>query len=164
MMRHPAILIACAGSALAVASPSFAQAAEDYVRKAGAGDLYEKQSSQLVLKTTKNPDLRNFAQMMVSDHSKSTADVKAAAMKSGLKPKPPMLDADKKEMIARLTASTGQQRDAMYVTQQRTAHAEALALHQGYAQSGGKALLKAAAAKIVPVVQHHAEMLDKMKM
>src|SRR5688572_550135 len=79
-----------------IVSPAYAQSADVYVAKAGAGDVYEKQSSQLVLTTSKNADVRKFAQMMVTDHSQSTADVKAAALKSGLKPKPPMLDAEQK--------------------------------------------------------------------
>ena len=152
------------GLAFAIAAPALAQTAVDYVAKAGAGDMYEKQSSQLELKTTKNAELRKFAQMMVSDHSKSTADVKAAAAKSGLKPKPPMLDVGQKDMIAKLTAAKGADRDAIYVSQQKSAHQQALALHQGYAASGDKPALKAAAGKIFPVVQHHIEMLDAMKM
>ena len=148
---------------VSAAAPSFAQSAADYVMKAGAGDLYEKQSSQLVLKTTKDPKVRDFAQMMVTDHTKSSADVKAAAQASGLTPKPPVLDAKKSGMIADLTKASGVKRDQVYVTQQKAAHQEALALHQGYASTGDKPALKAAAAKIAPVVQHHIEMLSTMK-
>lgn len=149
--------------ALAAAAPAFAETAAEYVMKAGAGDLYEKQSSQLVLKTTKDGKLREFAQMMVTDHSKSTADVTAAAKASGLTPTPPKLDAKKMAMISDLTKASGSTRDKVYVTQQMAAHREALALHQSYASSGDKPALKAAATKITPVVQHYIEMLSAMK-
>jgi len=85
-----------AAALLAMPTIAAAQAAPTpatYVMKAGAGDQYEIQSSRLVLATTKNAELKQFATMMVADHTKSTADVKAAAMRSNLTPKPPMLDA-----------------------------------------------------------------------
>ena len=66
-------------------------AAPTYVMKAGAGDQYEIQSSRLLLTSTKDAKLRSFATMMVTDHTKSTADVKAAAMHAGLHPAPPKL-------------------------------------------------------------------------
>lgn len=152
------------GLVMALVTPVLAQSADDYVARAGASDLYERQSSQLVLKTTKNADLRKFAQEMVTDHGKSTAEVKAAAAKSGIKPKPPVLNPEQSNMVAQLTAATGPARDSLYVTQQKTAHRQALTLHQGYAESGDKPALKAVAGKIVPVVQHHIEMLNGMKM
>lgn len=152
------------GLALAFAVPAAAQMATpsptQYVKKAGAGDLYEKTSSQLVLRTTRDPKVRSFATMMISDHAKSTADVKMAATRAGLKPMPPMLDAAKTRMIANLRAASGTARDRLYWQQQATAHQEALALHQGYAADGTSTPLKAAAAKIAPVVQHHIDMLQ----
>lgn len=45
---------------LAMSAPVLAQAmaAADYVMTAGAGDLYERQSSQIILETTKNPNIK----------------------------------------------------------------------------------------------------------
>ena len=161
-MRMTTMLMA---ATVAFAAPAMAQAVTktEYVMKAGAGDLYEKTSSQMVLKTTHNPQVKKFANMMVMDHTKSTSMVKSAAMKSGIKPKPPMLDPMQKDMVAKLMAAKGMDRDAVYIDQQKTAHQMALSLHQDYSMSGDSAPLKMAAANIVPVVQHHIEMLDAMK-
>lgn len=160
MMRFVPI----AALAVSMAAPAAAQqmAPADYVAAAGASDLYEKTSSQLVLQSTKNAKIRSFAQMMVGDHNKSTAMVKSAATKSGVRPTPPVLTPAQNEMVAELRSATGEARDQAYVTQQRTAHEQALALHQGYTTNGSAEPLKAAAAKIVPVVQHHIEMLQNM--
>ena len=135
--------------------------ATTYVKKAGAGDLYEIQSSKLVMNST-NPKLRGFAQEMVSDHTKSTADVKAAAMKAGMHPAPPMLSPKQSMMIANLNKVSGAARDQMYVEQQKAAHNEALALHEEYAANGTTPSLKMAATKIVPVVKSHIQMLAAM--
>ena len=151
-----------ATAAALIAAPALAETPAEYVAKAGAGDMYETQSSELVLATTANPGIKSFANMMVTDHAKSTAMVKDAATKAGLTPKPPMLNAKQQKMIADLTAAKGTARDTLYVTQQKMAHQEALALHSGYASAGTSAPLKAAAGKIAPVVQHHIGMLAKM--
>lgn len=151
-----ALALAVTGSAVA------APPAATYVKMAAASDMYEIRSSKLVLSTTQNAGLKTFAQQMVTDHTKSTADIKAAAMSSGLKPGMPQLPPKKMADISALTAAKGTARDALYIRQQKAAHAEALALHKDYAGTGDKAPLKAVAAQIVPVVEHHATMINAM--
>lgn len=146
--------------AIAVAAPAMTSAT--YVMKAGAGDLFEKQSSTLLMQSTANPALKTFAKEMITDHTNSTAAVKAAAMKAGLHPAPPKLNAKQSSDLTALRAATGTARDTLYIQQQKAAHQEALALHQDESSTGTAAPLKAAAAKIVPVVQHHVDMLAAM--
>jgi len=154
--------LAVIGLAFAVPAAAQTMAAPDYVKNAGASDLFERQSSQIVLQTTANPKVKSFANMMLSAHAKSTADVKAAAARSRVKVAPPMLTAEQKDMIAKLRAQTGTARDATYIEQQKAAHEKALALQQTYAETGTAAPLKAAAAKIAPVVKQHIDMLAAM--
>lgn len=145
-------------TAFAVASPVAAAPtteAADFVKQAGSGDLYEKTSSQMVMKDAKNPKVKQFAEMMVSDHSKSTADIMAAAKADGLKPGKPALLPAHAQLIAQLKAAKPADREKLYVQQQVTAHEQALALHQTYSKGGDKPALKAASAKVVPVVQQH---------
>ena len=149
-------------SAMALASAAQALPTMDYLKAAGAGDMFEKQSSQAVLQTTKNAKVRNFADMMIKDHTTSTAEVKAAAMKSGITPKPPMLSPKQATMLSQLKAAKGTARDTLYVEQQKAAHQEALATHEDYAATGDKPALKMTAGKIVPVVKSHIEMLSSL--
>ena len=152
----------CTAAMLPVAAiAAMAMSASTYVMKAGAGDLYEIQSSKLVMGST-NPAIRSFASQMVTDHTKSTADVKAAAMQAGMHPKPPMLNAMQAKMIASLKRAHGTARDTMYITQQKAAHDQALALHTGYSTGGTSDPLKMVAANIAPVVQSHIQMLSTM--
>ncbi|MDO7841891.1 DUF4142 domain-containing protein [Sphingomonas immobilis] len=153
-----------ASAVLFMAVPAAAQVMtpREYVMTAGASDLYERQSAQIVLETTANPDVKSFATMMLSAHAKSTADVKAAAMKSKIKVSPPMLMPAQMEMVAQLKAENGPARDAAYLAQQRSAHGQALFVQQAYAMGGTAPALKAVAAKIVPVVKMHIAMLMKM--
>lgn len=149
---------------LAIATPAFAQVMSpaEYVKTAGASDLYERQSSQLVLESTTDPKVKTFATMMVDNHGASTAKVKAAAAKSGVPAAPPMLTPTQVELIAELQALKGAERDARYIAEQKAAHGQALSVQKAYAMEGKAPALKAAAAEIVLVVEHHIMMLKMM--
>lgn len=153
-----------AASTMAVAAPAAAQvmAPAEYVMTAGASDLYERTSSQLVMQSTQNPKVRDFARMMIEHHTKSTADVKAAATRSRVPVAPPKLMPAQAELIAQLNAEQGPARDAAYIAQQRISHGQALAVQKAYAMEGTAPALKTAAAGIVPVVEQHIEMLKTM--
>ena len=155
MFLAPALFVA-APAAAQVMSPS------EYVTTAGASDLYERTSSQVVLQSTTDPKVRSFAQMMIEHHAKSTAEVKAAAARSRVNAPPPKLNPLQTEMVAQLRAEQGRARDAAYIAQQKAAHGQALNVQKAYAMDGTAPALKAAAAKIVPVVQSHIEMLKTM--
>ena len=141
-----------AATPLAAASTTHAS---QFVEMAGASDLYEKTSSQMILKTAKDPKVRNFAQMKVDDHSKTTMQVTAAAKSDGLKPMPPKLMPEQSKMLADLKAAKPADRERVYISQQVMAHEQALALHSTFAKSGDKPALRKAARGAVPVVQGH---------
>lgn len=159
MMKLTLALLATVVAAPALAAP---MSAGEYVMTAGASDLYERTSSQIVLQSTQNPAVREFARMMLSAHMQSTAEVKAAATRSGLKPMPPKLTPLQMEMVAQLRAETGMARDAAYIAQQKAAHNGALNVQKAYAMEGAAPALRRAAGGIVPVVEHHIAMLMKM--
>jgi putative membrane protein len=146
------------------AAPAFAlvMSPAEYVKTAGASDLFERQSSQLVLETTMDPKVKAFATMMVDNHAKSTAEVKAASAKSGVAAAPPMLTPTQVELIAELKVLKGAERDARYLAEQKAAHSQALSVQKAYAMDGTAPALKIAAAGIVPVVEHHLSMLKTL--
>ncbi|NNM75482.1 DUF4142 domain-containing protein [Sphingomonas sp. ID1715] len=159
---------------LAGAAPTLAQpvpqapqlqarvAAPTYVATAASSDTYEIQSSKLALEHATNPDVRNFAQMMVSDHANTTAAVMAAAkqasigMPGGPNPK-------HTAMLKALREMKHADMERGYVDQQVMAHEEALALHQGYAAQGDNPGLRAAAASAVPIVQRHLDEIRRIQ-
>lgn len=143
------------------AAPAAASTA-DYVAKAGAGDLWEIESSKALLAKSKDAKVRAFAEMMIDHHGKSTAKVKAAAASAGVEAPAPKLAPDQEKMLADIEAADAAGIDKIYLDHQKTAHAAALALHQGYAASGEAVQLKQAAAEIVPVVEAHRAELGKL--
>lgn len=156
------LVLALAGAALASPALADPMSAGEYVMTAGASDLYERTSSQVVLETTQDPRVRQFAQMMQAAHSKSTAEVTAAARQSGITPTPPQLTPAQAEMIAQLRAERGMARDAAYIAQQKAAHNGALNVQKAYASEGTAPALRRAAQDIVPVVEQHIAALKTM--
>lgn len=133
-----------------------------YVAQAANSDMYEIQAGELATKNGQSQQVKDFGRMMVTDHTKSSQDMKALVARAELGVQPPArLDAEHQAMIDRLKAASGEAFDREYMAQQMAAHRKALALHQGYAQSGDNAELKGFASKVVPVVQKHYDWLEQ---
>lgn len=160
-MKTVTLLATAAFALTAVAAAAIPLPAKTYVMKAGASDMFEIESSKLV-QNSSDPKVASFASMMMTDHMKSTDDVKAAAMADGLTPAPPMMTPKQKAMIDSLKATTGTKRDLLYKKDQIVAHQETLMFQKEYAMSGDKPNLKAAAGTIVPVVESHLAMVKEM--
>jgi putative membrane protein len=159
-------LLIGAATFAALATPALAAPAmtgKQFIAKAGASDLWERKEAAIMANST-NGDVSAFAKQMTIDHTKSTDMVKAAAKADHIMAAPPMMSDKQKTDLAALSASKGAARDSLYVTQQKTAHADALDLMQGYSTSGRAMHLKETAGKIAPVVQSHIDMLNKMAM
>lgn len=136
--------------------------AATYVAKAGAGDLWEIESSKALLAKSTDAKTKAFAQMMIDNHGKSTAKVKAAAEAAKIEVALPKLDAAQQTMLDEIKAADAAGIDAVYIAHQKTAHDAALALHRAYATNGDTEGLKTAASEIVPVVEGHIAELGKM--
>lgn len=131
-----------------------------YVGMAAASDMYEIQSSQLARSRAASPAVRDFAQMMIADHTNTTQQLMAAARASGMPPMTPALLPMQAQMLSQLRSASGPGFDRLYLDQQVQAHQMALALHSNYAQNGDAPPLRQVAATATPIVQHH---LDRVR-
>ena len=137
--------------------------AASFVMNAAQSDMYEIAAGKMAASKATSADLKKFGTMMVEAHTATTAGLKAAIAKGGVKVTPPTApDAEHQAMLDELKAKTGADFDATYLAQQRTAHTKALSLMQEYAASGDNDALKAFAADTAPKVQSHLDMLGKM--
>jgi putative membrane protein len=143
--------------------------AQGYAQAAAMADLYEIEAGKIAVARAKDPKVKAFGQMMIDDHTKLAADMKAALAKAGLSIAPPAgLDERRKGLLDNLRAAGDADFDLAYLHQQLAAHLEALTLHKGYSTAGDNADLKAAAGTVVPKVQMHIDHIreiggDKLK-
>lgn len=134
-----------------------------YVMAAGQSDLYEINSSQVALEKSQNPKVRQFAQMLIKHHQKTTAATMKAATAAKLAPTPPALDPGATASIGELQSAAPGDFDRIYLAQQVPAHQAALDLHRSYAAGGDERPLRTSAKSAVPIVQQHLNAAMKMQ-
>jgi putative membrane protein len=134
---------------------------QDFVDQVAASDMYEIEAGKLAEDKGSDAAVKNFGKMLVTDHTKSSAELKAAAAKAEPPVTPPTsLPPDKQAMLDDIKAASGADFDKMFIDQQIDAHTKALDLLNSYAAGGSSEPLKAFATTAGPVVQSH---LDKAK-
>lgn len=149
------------GNAAANASDSLTTVATpDFITKAAISDMYEIAAAKVALQRSRSSGVKDFANMMVRDHTATSDQVKAIVARNNLPAPPTALDDAHARMIADLKSAKAEDFDTTYLDQQTAAHGDALSLLQSYAQSGDNADLKAFAAETAPKVQTH---LDKAR-
>lgn len=130
--------------------------AEAFAQTVAMSDMYEIAAGELALEKAESDQTREFARMMVTDHTRSTQGLREAIAGSGQTPAmPDALDIEHQSQIDTLRNLDGADFDRQYMTQQRVAHERALDLLQSYANNGDVPALRQFAQTTAPVVQKH---------
>ncbi len=132
--------------------------AESFVSAAAISDMYEVQAGEIAAKKARAPEIKAFAEMMVKDHTATSAKLKEVLAQNNIALTPPAaLDARRKGMIDNLDAASAEDFDEVYLDQQVAAHQEALSFMRSYADDGENAALKKLAADTAPKIQQHLD-------
>ena len=138
--------------------------APGFLAQAASANQFEIESSQLALQASQNTAVRNYANLLISDHNRLGAQVTAAAQSAGLTMPPPGLLPAQQAVLDQLRAAgTGPNFDMAYRQAQIDAHNQAIALMQNYSTGGDVPALRNAAAGAIPMMQMHlqqAQMLN----
>jgi len=135
---------------------------QGFVDTAASSDMYEIAAGKLAEQQGKSSDVKAFAAMMVKDHTKSSADLKAAVAKAGNGLMvPSAMQPPQQQQLDELKKAGGNF-DMIYAQQQVGAHQAALMLLTDQANSGTVPELKDFAIKTKPVVQHHLDEAMKL--
>jgi len=138
--------------------------APGFLAQTASGDQFEIQSSQLALQASQNAGVRNFANMMISDHTRLSQAMGAAAAAARVQPAPPTLLPAQQAMLDQLrSAGTGYSFDQAFQQAQISAHQNALTLFQNYAASGDLLAIRTAAGQAVPTIQTHLAMAQALQ-
>lgn len=147
-----------------VVDPNNPLFAPGFLAQAGSANQWEIASSQLALQASQNAAVRNYANLLISDHMRLGAQVTAAAQSAGVAmPPPALLPAQQTALDQLRAAGAGPTFDMAYRQAQIDAHNQAIQLMQNYAASGDVPALRTAAAQAIPMMQMHlqqAQMLN----
>jgi putative membrane protein len=131
-----------------------------FVKVAGAGGLAEVELSKIAQKSG-NPEVKNFADRMVQDHSKANQELVTIASSLGVDV-PKALDAEHQRTSQKLAGLHGKAFDEEYMRAMVEDHNKAVLLFQAEERSGQNTELKQFAQKTLPTLQTHQKMAQEL--
>jgi len=131
----------------------------DFWSEAALGGMAEVELGKLVAQKSKNAEVKKFAQMMVTDHSKANDELKSLAQKKNIT-LPTKLDSTHQSDIDEMQSESADNFDKEYVEKMVDDHEKDVAFFQRQADTGTDPDAKAFAAKTLPVLKKH---LDAIK-
>jgi len=132
-----------------------------FMNDAAPGGMAEVELGKLAAAKAQNAEVKAFAQKMVEDHTKAGGELKQLAMQKKVM-LPPDVMPTHKEIMDRLSKLSGADFDKEYVTAMVEAHEKDVAAFENVSKTAADADVKAFAAKTLPTLKMHLEMIKSM--
>ncbi len=136
---------------------------QDFVTEAADSDMLEIAAAK-VAQQKGDPAEKKFADQMITDHTKTSQDLKGLVDGGEVKATIPTKLSDSSQKKLNELQDTKQEKFADYYDpMQVSAHKDAVSLFERYSKSGDNSKLKDWAGKTLPTLQHHLEMAEAFK-
>jgi putative membrane protein len=134
----------------------------DFVKEAAISDVFEIASNKLA-EDKGNASEKSFASTMVTDHTKTSTELKTMISSGKVKADVPAeLDSSHQSKLDKLKGESGKDFSSDFDSDQVSAHKDAVSLFERYAKGGDNADLKDWAGKTLPTLQQHREMAQAL--
>ena len=134
----------------------------DFVKEAATSDMLEIQAAKIA-EDKGNAEEKKFAGQMVSDHTKTSSELREMVSGSEVMADiPTKLDDSSQKKLDKLRDAKPADFAGQYDPMQVSAHKDAVSLFERYAKSGDNPKLKDWAGKTLPALQHHLDMAEAM--
>jgi putative membrane protein len=137
--------------------------APEFAALAAGSDLFEISTGRLAEQKGGSAGVKSFGAQLVEEHTKSSAELKAALAK--VQPPIPLPTTPPAELQAKVQALqglNGEGFDRQFITNQIASHQQTLAALNAYVASGDNPALRDFAAKATGMVQKHLQQLNRM--
>ena len=139
-----------------------APATADFVKEVAVSDMFEIESSKLA-EQKGNAQEKSFAQQMVTDHTKTSSELKTLVGDGKVEATlPTALDSSHQSKLDKLKSANGKDFSSDYNSYQVSAHEDAVSLFERYAKGGDNSDLKDWAGKTLPALKHHLDMAKEL--
>jgi len=125
-----------------------------FIRKAAEGGKAEVELGKLAQEKAESPEVKQFGERMVNDHSKANDQLKEVAQKEGVT-LPTKLDAKDAATKARLEKLSGEAFDRAYMKDMVADHAKDVREFKNEAKNGKDPDVKNFAAQTAPTLEDH---------
>jgi putative membrane protein len=132
-----------------------------FATAAALGGMLEVELGRVAAQKGASDEVRQFGQHMVDDHSKANQDLTQVASAKGLS-LPAALDARHQAEVQKLSALSGDKFDQEYVSMMIKDHRKDTAEFQKESTGGADADIKSFAARTLPVVRDHLQMIQRI--
>src|SRR4051812_35223524 len=132
-------------------------ASQGFVNAAAHINMAEIQIGKLALEKSSSPEIKNFAQHLVTDHSQNLKQLEQLAANAKLT-LPTKLDRKHQAMFENLQAINGAQFDKQFSADMVKGHEAAIRLFDSVAKSNMDPTLKSFASSTLPTLRDHLKM------
>jgi putative membrane protein len=134
---------------------------EDFIKEAATSDMLEIEAAKIAQQKG-NADEKKFAEQMITDHTKTSSELKGMVSTEMTSAIPTSLDDNSQKKLDKLRDAKPADFASDYDPMQVSAHKDAVSLFERYANGGENAKLKDWAGKTLPALQHHLQMAEQM--
>jgi putative membrane protein len=133
----------------------------DFIKEAATSDMLEIEAGKIA-EQKGNATEKTFAGQMITDHTKTSSELKSMVSGDMAAAIPTALDDSSQKKLAKLRDARADNFASEYDPMQVSAHKDAVSLFERYAKGGDDPKLKDWAGKTLPTLQHHLEMAQDM--
>ena len=134
---------------------------EDFIKEAAMSDLLEIDAAKIAQQKG-DADEKKFAEAMITDHEKTSTELKGLVPSDMTSAIPTSLDNSSQKKLDKLNDAKPNDFASEYDPMQVSAHEDAVSLFERYSKGGDNAKLKDWASKTLPALQHHLQMAEQM--
>jgi len=134
---------------------------EDFIKEAAMSDILEVDAAKIAQQKG-DADEKKFAEAMITDHDKTSTELKGLVPSDMASAIPTSLDDSSQKKLDKLKDAKPNDFASEYDPMQVNAHEDAVSLFERYSKGGDNAKLKDWAGKTLPALQHHLQMAEQM--
>lgn len=134
----------------------------EFAKMASMGNAAEIKTARLALERSNNKDVKDFAKMIIKDHTKAGKELQKIVMRHDMA-QPNALNEEQMEEYNKLQTATGADFNKMYIENAGLEdHQKTIDLFQKEANEGDNAALKAFAMKTLPTLKKHLQKAQQL--
>lgn len=132
-----------------------------WVREAAIGGMFEVQVSQLAVQKAQSPEIKQFAQRLIDDHTKANQQLMQIAQTKKLEV-PTALDQAHQEKLAKMQQKSGAMFDKHWIAHQTAHHVHDILSYRDASTDLKDDDLKKFAASQIPILQQHYQQAARL--
>ena len=133
-----------------------------FAKEAAQGGMAEVEMGRLAVERGTRPEVKQFGQRMIDDHSKANNELMQLAARKHMQ-LPKEVSSEQKEMMDKLSKRSGADFDKEYVEAMVEDHEHDVKAFEEQAEEGTDPDIKQFAAKTLPTVKQHLELIRSIK-